>query len=51
MEENIELKEYPEEKHEEVKKSLKCPECGNETLMIAGRCATCMSCGFSLCSM
>lgn len=28
-----------------------CPECGNSTLIHAGRCSTCGSCGWSKCSM
>lgn len=41
---------------EEVKEELvddntpKCPECGAE-ISIAGHCATCYECGFSLCSL
>ena len=33
------------------KNVIKCPECGNESLIINGRCATCPICGYSLCSM
>jgi ribosomal protein L37AE/L43A len=28
-----------------------CPECGSTDIMINGRCFTCYSCGYSLCSM
>ena len=29
----------------------KCPVCGSDSMIIAGHCATCMSCGYSLCSL
>lgn len=28
-----------------------CPECGLKSLVIVGKCATCMNCGWSLCSL
>ena len=36
---------------EELEYTIKCPECEEYSLVINGHCATCMSCGFSLCSI
>ena len=35
---------------DETEHTVSCPECGSE-LVVAGRCATCYECGFSLCSL
>lgn len=49
MEENEEKILENEEKIPENKNV--CPICGSENLVINGRCTTCYSCGYSLCSM
>ena len=36
---------------ERKNKKPNCPECGSKDLVIAGKCATCMNCGWSLCSL
>jgi hypothetical protein len=41
----------PVAQKEELDYTIKCPECGEESLIINGRCATCFSCGYSLCSI
>jgi predicted RNA-binding Zn-ribbon protein involved in translation (DUF1610 family) len=46
-----EPKEKIEDKPKESSSVKECPLCGEETLVIVSRCATCMSCGYSLCSM
>ncbi len=28
-----------------------CPECGSRHVIVAGRCLTCLECGFSRCSL
>lgn len=35
----------------EVVEKPTCPVCGSENLSIVGHCATCLDCGWSLCSM
>ena len=44
-------KQTKNEGKEEKPTVLRCPECGSEDLIIAGRCATCTDCGWSLCSL
>ena len=29
----------------------RCPECNSKHIIVVGRCLTCLSCGWSLCSM
>jgi ribosomal protein L37E len=41
----------PVAQKEELDYTIKCPECGEESLVINGHCATCWSCGWSLCSI
>jgi hypothetical protein len=36
---------------EESKEEEVCPVCGSPDLMRAGHCMTCMTCGYSLCSL
>jgi len=43
--------EKKEDKPKEASAVKECPICGDEALVIVSKCATCMSCGFSLCSM
>lgn len=47
-EEKLEELEFIEQdqENEEV-----CPVCGSTAVVINGRCKTCYSCGYSLCSM
>lgn len=36
---------------EELDYTIECPECEEDSLVINGHCATCYSCGYSLCSI
>jgi hypothetical protein len=47
----MEEKEQPEEKEDKVVDIVICPECGSPSLIPAGHCLTCLSCGWSLCSL
>lgn len=47
--ENDEFKTKIED--EDTIKEGVCPVCGSNYLVINGRCVTCYSCGYSLCSM
>ena len=41
----------PEEADEIIQKSvMTCPLCGNQSIEIVSRCATCKICGWSVCS-
>lgn len=49
MEKNeIKTQENTEETHENKEV---CPVCGSDAIVVNGRCKTCYSCGYSLCSM
>jgi len=40
------------EKKEKQDKRVGCPICGNkDSIRVAGRCATCINCGWSKCSL
>lgn len=41
----------PENAEKEEENYEVCPICGSSALLINGRCKTCYSCGYSLCSM
>jgi hypothetical protein len=41
----------PEDKEEVEEEPIHCPECQSDSVVIAGHCLTCMTCGFSLCSL
>lgn len=44
--------EKPQENVEKVEDSdVACPLCGGTNLIIAGRCATCTTCGWSKCEL
>ena len=44
-------KQTKNEEKEEKPTVPRCPECNSKHLIIAGRCATCVECGWSLCSL
>lgn len=55
IKENMEKDEKIEEKEIEIKekpRKIGCPVCGDtENLVPTGRCVTCLSCGWSKCSL
>ena len=44
-----EEEKFVEELHKDSGAAMKCPECGNETLIPEGKCVSCKMCGYSKC--
>lgn len=36
---------------DETEETQTCPMCGSNSLAVSGHCATCYTCGYSLCSL
>lgn len=46
------LQEIEKEAKKEIPRKIGCPVCGDtENLVPSGRCVTCLSCGWSRCSL
>jgi len=48
---DLDLLSKQEAEASEEDEKFVCPECGSEAVIVVTHCKTCVSCGWSLCSM